>query len=84
LLIADGLDIKTVQMRPRHASAKTTLDVYGHMWPDKDEASRAAVAAATAIRSKIPADSFCGQALLIEPANDWRPRNPGASSAFRG
>jgi integrase len=52
LLIADGLDIKTVQMRLRHA----TLDVYGHMWPDKDEASRAAVAAAIAARSEILAD----------------------------
>ena len=29
LLIADGLDVKTVQARLRHASAKTTLDVYG-------------------------------------------------------
>lgn len=46
LLIATGLDIKTVQARPRHASAKTTLDTYGHMWPDRDESSRAAVAAA--------------------------------------
>lgn len=46
LLIAAGLDIKTVQTRLRHASAKTTLDVYGHMWPDRDESSRAAVAAA--------------------------------------
>lgn len=46
LLIAAGLDIKTVQARLRHASAKTTLDTYGHMWPDRDESSRAAVAAA--------------------------------------
>ncbi len=46
LLIADGLDVKVVQARLRHASAKTTLDVYGHLWPDKDAASRAAVAAA--------------------------------------
>jgi integrase len=52
LLIADGLDVKTVQARLRHASAKTTLDVYGHMWPDKDEASRAAVAAAIAARAQ--------------------------------
>lgn len=48
LLIADGLDVKVVQARLRHASAKTTLDVYGHLWPDKDAASRAAVAAAIA------------------------------------
>jgi integrase len=46
LLIAAGLDIKTVQARLRHASAKTTLDTYGHMWPDRDESSRAAVGAA--------------------------------------
>jgi integrase len=40
LLISAGLDIKTVQKRMRHSSAKTTLDVYGHMWPDKDESAR--------------------------------------------
>lgn len=45
LLIAAGLDVKVVQMRLRHASAKTTLDVYGHIWPDKDESARAAVEA---------------------------------------
>jgi integrase len=35
LLIASGLDVKVVQARLRHSSAKTTLDVYGHMWPTK-------------------------------------------------
>ncbi|WP_231924914.1 MULTISPECIES: site-specific integrase [unclassified Microbacterium] len=50
LLIAAGLDIKTVQARLRHASAKTTLDTYGHMWPDKDESSRSAVSAVLADR----------------------------------
>lgn len=34
LLIGQGLDVKVVQERLRHASAKTTLDTYGHMWPD--------------------------------------------------
>ena len=29
LLIASGADIKTVQARMRHASARTTLDTYG-------------------------------------------------------
>lgn len=43
-LIAAGLDVKTVQARLRHGSAKTTLDVYGHLWPDTDDRSRAAVA----------------------------------------
>lgn len=44
LLIAQGLDMKVVQKSLRHKSAKTTLDVYGHMWPDKEESARAAVA----------------------------------------
>jgi integrase len=44
LLIASGLDVKVVQARLRHSSAKTTLDTYGHLWPDKDESARAAVA----------------------------------------
>jgi integrase len=58
LLIADGLDVKTVQVRLRHASAKTTLDVYGHLWPDKDEATRATIAAAIASWSESPAESL--------------------------
>lgn len=51
LLIGAGLDIKTVQTRLRHASATTTLNVYGHMFPDKDESARAAVAVAFAARA---------------------------------
>jgi integrase len=43
LLIASGADVKTMQARLRHASAKTTLDTYGHLWPDRDESTRAAV-----------------------------------------
>lgn len=52
LLIAAGLDIKTVQARLRHASAKTTLDTYGHMWPDRDDSSRAAVATVLSAREE--------------------------------
>ncbi|MEJ7741990.1 MAG: site-specific integrase [Nocardioidaceae bacterium] len=51
LLIASGLDVKVVQARLRHASAKTTLDTYGHLWPDRDDTSRAAVAAVYERRS---------------------------------
>jgi integrase len=50
LLIASGADVKVVQARVRHASAKTTLDVYGHMWPDSDQSTRAAVEAVLAAR----------------------------------
>jgi integrase len=53
LLIADGADVKTVQARLRHSSAKTTLDTYGHIWPDRDESTRAAVdAVLTAYRTE--------------------------------
>jgi integrase len=43
LLIASGADVKVVQHRLRHASAKATLDTYGHLWPDTDESTRTAV-----------------------------------------
>ena len=51
LLIASGADIKTVQARMRHASATTTLDTYGHLWPDADESTRAAIGAVITART---------------------------------
>jgi integrase len=51
LLIASGADVKVVQARLRHASAKTTLDTYGHLWPDADESTRAAVGAVLTARA---------------------------------
>ncbi|MGI8537733.1 MAG: site-specific integrase [Mycobacteriales bacterium] len=50
MLIASGTDVKVVQTRLRHASAKTTLDTYGHLWPDSDDSTRAAVDGAMAAR----------------------------------
>ncbi|MGH3498152.1 MAG: tyrosine-type recombinase/integrase [Nocardioidaceae bacterium] len=43
MLIASGADVKVVQARLRHASAKTTLDTYAHLWPDSDESTRTAI-----------------------------------------
>jgi hypothetical protein len=34
----------------RHASAPTTLDTYGHLWPDADESTRAGVGAVITAR----------------------------------
>ncbi len=51
LLIASGLDVKVVQARLRHASAMTTLNTYGHLWPDADESARAAVSVVMAARA---------------------------------
>ena len=58
LLIAAGLDVKVVQARLRHASATTTLNTYGHLWPDKDESARAAVAVAFASRESAGRDRW--------------------------
>jgi integrase len=55
LLIASGADIKTVQARMRHATARTTLDAYGHLWPDADESTRTAVGKVIAERLKTTA-----------------------------
>jgi integrase len=40
LLLAGGVDIKTVQRIIGHASAKMTLDTYGHCMPGGDERAR--------------------------------------------
>jgi integrase len=54
LLIASGSDVKVVKARLRHASAKTTLDTYGHLWPDSDESTREAVDAVLRERDVYP------------------------------
>jgi integrase len=54
LLIAAGSDIKTVQARMRHASARTTLDTYSHPWPDADESTRSAIGAVITERMESP------------------------------
>ena len=51
LLIADGADAKVVQARLRHVSGKTTLDTYMHLWPDRDDSTRATIRAVFAARS---------------------------------
>jgi integrase len=45
-LIAAGSSVKAVQRFLGHTSAKTTLDVYGHLWPDEEDRTRAALDAA--------------------------------------
>src|SRR5262249_37415317 len=58
LLIASGSDVRIVQARVRHASAKTTLDCYGRLWPDWDEFTRAAVDAVLSARFQDHAGSM--------------------------
>jgi hypothetical protein len=62
LLIANGTEVKIVQARLRHGSAKTTLDTYGHIWPDRDESTRATVdAVLTAYLTEQRRNSATGQ-----------------------
>jgi integrase len=61
LLIVDGADVKTVQARLRHASAKTTLDTYGHLWPDRDESTRATIEAVFATRAELSRNADDGR-----------------------
>jgi hypothetical protein len=37
LLISSGSDVKVMQARLRHASAKTTLDTYAHLLPERKD-----------------------------------------------
>jgi integrase len=41
-LIAANCDVVTVQRALGHASASTTLNVYGHLWPDANDRTRRA------------------------------------------
>ena len=43
LLIRSGASVKVVQSRLGHASAKTTLDTYGHLFPDEEDRTRDAI-----------------------------------------
>lgn len=43
MLIAWGCSVKAVQHFLGHATAKETLDTYGHLWPDDEDRIRAAI-----------------------------------------
>lgn len=53
MLIASGADLLKVQARMRHAQASTTINVYGHLWPDADESTKDAVSVAITARNTL-------------------------------
>lgn len=64
-LIQAGESVKVVQARMGHASAMVTLDVCGHLWPDSDDRTRAAVDAflaplADSVRTETAASQMRG------------------------
>lgn len=74
LLIASGLDLKIVQTRLRHASAKTTLGTYSHLRPDRNKTSSAAVAAVYKGGRKSWGREWLDQARQLRPQLRTRPR----------
>jgi integrase len=56
LAIAAGADVKVVQLMLGHKSAAMTLDIYGHLWPDRlDEVADALDIGRTAALAKLRA-----------------------------
>jgi integrase len=50
VLIRSGASVKVVQTRLGHSSAKTTLDIYGHLFADEEDRTRAAIDAELGVR----------------------------------
>ena len=77
LLISQGLDVKVVQYRLRHAAATTTLNVYAHLWPESDESARAVIGDVMAQRAARSAPRASPEAVATAIAAH-SPRHPGA------
>lgn len=61
LLIRSGTSVKVVQARRGQASAKTTLDVYGHLFGGEDERTRTVIDHEfNALAASPPPDSAVG------------------------
>ncbi|QQM42828.1 tyrosine-type recombinase/integrase [Streptomyces liliifuscus] len=60
LLIRNREDVKTVQVRLGHSKPSITLDIYTHLWPSKEDTTRAAV---EAVLGDVPA--LCPPAAAI-------------------
>jgi integrase len=61
VLIRSGASVKVVQARLGHSSAKTTLDVYGHLFADEEDRTRAAIDAEFASRCAPDVHQRVGQ-----------------------
>ena len=77
LLIGKGCDVTVVQSRLRHPSATTTLITDGHPWPDADESSRAAGAAALGAREDSSRTVEADEASDLRVCSDVDPGELG-------
>jgi integrase len=73
VLIRSGSSVKVVQARLGHSSAKTTLDIYGHLFADEEDRTRAAID-----------DEFVAMTAWRRPRDDAKPsqdvKKPGQSA----
>jgi integrase len=64
VLIDQGASVKAVQRHLGHASAKTTLDEYAHLWPDSEDTTRRALASGLAAIASDPRhDAASGEGM---------------------
>jgi integrase len=56
-LIRSGASVKAIPVRLGHSSAKTTLDVHGHLFPDEEDRTRLAIEAAFVEESEVERES---------------------------
>ncbi len=66
MLIRQGVHPKVIQVRLGHASIKTTLDVYGHLFDGLDGAAADAIDALWNSSAASPASSPRPQAEVVE------------------
>ena len=64
VLIDQGASVKVVQRHLGHASATTTLDVYGHLWPETEDITRRALEAG--LRRVVSSSCHDGAAINSE------------------
>lgn len=53
-LIRGGASVKVLQARLGHSSAKTSLDIYGHLFPDEEDRTRATIDLALGAAADTP------------------------------
>ncbi|GGP84515.1 tyrosine-type recombinase/integrase [Streptosporangium pseudovulgare] len=58
LLIARNVSPKVIQTRMGHASITETMDTYGHLYPESDEATRTAIDDALSVDKSVPVDKM--------------------------
>jgi integrase len=86
-LIRPGASVKAIQVRLGHSSAKTTLDVYGHLFPDEEDRTRRAIEEAFAgdqESSREDAENLSPRRSRVQDVSKpvHEPENPATARVF--